>query len=275
LSAKADSQAKGERATAEKAFGEHAKEWDDYTRSPLGRLRERLVLHHLGQELQRRARRGKVLDAGGGTGGYAMALAQQGYDVCLLDFAPEMLELARQRLVSEDPAAAKRIDSCCLPVEDLPERFPTGHFDVVLCHTLLEYLEQPLRALGHLVEVLKLGGLISLLLANPPSAVLVSVWGKKDPKRALQALRGELNHTDLFGLPRHAVAFESVCRQLQQSDMQVVAEYGLRIFADYLPRDLLADPQLMEQVWQLELAASELSPYADIARYKHVLAVRR
>jgi S-adenosylmethionine-dependent methyltransferase len=274
LAEKADSRTQGEPAATEKAFGEHAKEWDDYTRAPLGRLRERLVLHHLGQELQRRAPGGNVLDAGGGTGGYALALARQGYRVCLLDFATEMLELARQRLLSEDTVALERIEFCCLPVEDLPRRFAPRHFDVVLGHTLLEYLERPMRALGDLASALKVGGVMSLLLANSPSEVLTSVWGKRDPQRALQALTGPVDHTDLFGLPRRAISLRSVYRQFERTEVQPLAEYGVRIFADYLPRDLLADPQFSEQLWQLELAASELPVYADIARYKHILAVR-
>jgi S-adenosylmethionine-dependent methyltransferase len=263
----------GELAAAQQAFADHAGEWDDYTRAPLGRLRERLVLYHLEQELQSRALGRNVLDAGGGTGGYALALAQRGYRVCLLDFSPEMLDVARQRLLSEDPLAAERIDFCCLQVQDLAAHFAPGDFDVVLCHTLLEYLEQPLHALCDLASVVKVGGVMSVLLANPLSEVLTSALIKKDPQRALQALSGPVEHTDLFGLPRRAVALDSVYRQFELTDVQPVAEYGVRIFADYLPRDLLADEQFLERLFELELAASELQPYADIARYRHILAV--
>jgi len=273
LAATAQSGAQGEYADTERAFAEHAKEWDDYTRAPLGRLRERLVLHHLEQELQRWAKGRKVLDAGGGTGGYALALAQQGYDVCLLDFSQQMLELARHRLVSEDPAAAERIQFCCVAVEDLTAHFAI-EFDAVLCHTLLEYLEQPLHALCDLAGVLKVGGVLSLLLANPRSEVLTAALVKQDPQRALQALTAQLDHRDLFGLPRRAVALQSVYHELEHTAMRVLAEYGVRVFADYLPPDLLEEGTFAEQLWQLELAASAVPPYTDIARYKHILAVR-
>lgn len=274
MAARVDKTTEGERASAAQAFADHAQEWDDYTCAPLGRLRERLVLHHLEQELQRRVPGRKVLDAGGGTGGYALALAQRGYHVSLLDFAPAMLEVARRRVLSEDPCVVERIEFCCLRVEDVAMHFGPGHFDAVLCHTLLEYLEQPMRVLCELAGVVKPGGVLSLLLSNPLSEVLTSVLLKKDPQRAHRALGGLVDHTDLFGLPRRAIPLESVHRELELADVRVVSERGVRIFADYLPSDLLADEQFFAQLWQLELAASQLQPYADIARYKHVLAVR-
>ena len=232
------------------------------------------MLCHLERELLRRAPGRNVLDAGGGTGSYALALAGHGFRVCLLDFSPAMLQLARQRLLSEDPVATERIEFCCLAVEDILKHFGHGHFDVVLCHTLLEYVQQPMRALCDLAGVLKVGGVMSLLLANAQSEVLTSAVVKKDPQRALQALTGSVDHTDLFGLPRHAIALGTVYRQFELIEMQPVAEYGVRIFADYVPRELLADEEFMEGLWQLELAASELPPYADMARYRHILAVR-
>jgi len=274
LAAPARSTTQGDLIATERAFSDHAQEWDDYTRAPLGRLRERLVLHHLEQELQRRTPGRKVLDAGGGTGGYALALAQQGYDVCLLDFSEQMLEVARQQLLSEDPVAVERIEFCCLAVQDLFTRFDSGQFDVVLCHTLLEYLEQPMHALCDLAGVLKVGGVMSLLLANPGSEVWTAALLKKDPHRALRALSGPVDNTDLFGLPRRTVPFESVYREFELTEVQPAAEYGVRIFADYVPRELLADEEFMEGLWQLELAASELPPYADMARYRHIVAVR-
>jgi hypothetical protein len=53
--------------------------------------------------------------------------------------------------------------------------------------------------------------------------------------------------------------------------MEVVAAYGVRIFADYLPVETLADPEFFARLLELELAAGTLHPYRLIARYTQLL----
>ncbi len=75
--------------------------------------------------------KGLVLDAGGGPGRYTIELAKKGYDVVLLDFVPEMLELAEKRIKQ---AGVKRKVRQIVQgtVEDL-SAFADETFDAVLC----------------------------------------------------------------------------------------------------------------------------------------------
>jgi hypothetical protein len=50
-----------------------------------------------------------------------------------------------------------------------------------------------------------------------------------------------------------------------------LAEYGIRIFADYLPPEKLADPEFFARLLELETVASILHPYKLIARYTQLL----
>jgi len=52
------------------------------------------------------------------------------------------------------------------------------------------------------------------------------------------------------------------------------SERGIRIFADYLPQEHLADPLLRRRLWHLELAAAGKLPHRRIARYLHMLAIK-
>ena len=156
----------------QKAFSEHAEDWVDYTRTPVGRLRLQIVLHHLLRHLDSYQPGIRVLDAGGGTGAYALALAQRGDRVCLLDFSQKMLQTARGIIEADAPSALVDIEFCCLGVEEAADYFPAESFDLVLCHTLLEYIEDPIQALRSLATFLIPGGLISLLLTNPCSEAL-------------------------------------------------------------------------------------------------------
>jgi S-adenosylmethionine-dependent methyltransferase len=253
------------------AFDAKAEAWEDYTATPLGRLRQELTLGHLARHLRSLPRSLKVLDAGGGTGSYALPLAQQGYYVCLLDFSAQMLAIARQKVEQLDPSLLERIDFCHAPVEETRRLFSPGHFDLILCHTLLEYVSEPQKVLQALTIVLRSGGMISLLLANPHADPLRWALTKGDLKKAHLALREQVSPVDLFDLPRRTLSVEVVQEAMTQAGVEMVAEYGVRIFADYLPAEKLADPEFFARLLELETAAGTLHPYRLIARYNQLL----
>ncbi|MBI4146579.1 class I SAM-dependent methyltransferase [Candidatus Woesearchaeota archaeon] len=75
-------------------------------------------------------KRGIILDAGGGTGPYAIELAKQGYRVVLLDLTPKHIEIAHKLIKKE--RLEDRIKTVVGSITDL-RRFKNGTFDAVLC----------------------------------------------------------------------------------------------------------------------------------------------
>ena len=74
---------------------------------------------------------GLILDAGGGTGTYAITLAKRGYDVILLDYSRENLKAARQEIEKKGVGGKiKGVVEGTIP--DLSE-FAADTFDAVLC----------------------------------------------------------------------------------------------------------------------------------------------
>ena len=258
----------------QEAFSEHAEQWADYTRSPKGRLRQRIVLHHLLRHLDSYQPGIRVLDAGGGTGEYTLALAQRGDRVCLLDFSQEMLQIALGIVEADAPSVMENIEFYCLRVEEATDHFPPESFDLILCHTFLEYVEEPMQALRSLATLLVPRGLISLLLANPFSDALRWALSKKDLERSLLCLRERVSQADLFGLTRRTIPLETVYEALAQIGVHVLGEYGVRVFADYLSGVEFSNDEFYAQLWRLEVAASELDPYKRISRYTHVVGVK-
>jgi len=61
---------------------------------------------------------------------------------------------------------------------------------------------------------------------------------------------------------------------LTELGMETKATYGVRIFADYLDPEKLADPTQMSQLWALERDAGLLAPYAQIARYSLLVSIK-
>jgi len=231
-------------------------------------------LHYLGQHLQDRPSPLMILDAGAGTGSYALPLAQEGHRVCLLDFSAQMLDVARRNAAALDPELLERLDFCQAPAQEVPDLFGPDRFDLILCHTLLEYVPKPQDLLQALVTTLKPGGLLSLLAVNPHSDALRWALAKGDLHEARQALGQSRSSTTLFGVNRHVYTGHALQETLVELGMETVATYGVRIFADYLGADKLADARFLDQLWELERDAGLLAPYAQIARYSLLISVK-
>ena len=253
------------------AFDASAQAWDEYTNTPLGRLRQELTMHHLVQYLGSPAGSLDVLDVGGGTGSYAFPLARLGHRVCLLDFSAHMLAIARQKSQQLGPPLRERIDFCHASVVEIPGLFSSDRFDLILCHTLLEYVLDPQEILDALAAVLRPGGLLSLLVANPHADPLRWAIARGDLQKARLALDEPISTADLFGLPRRTFTAEAMQEAMAQAGMEVVARYGVRIFADHVPAEKLTDPEFFTRMLELEISAGPLDPYRQIARYNQLL----
>jgi len=74
------------------------REWKRLVSDPFHRLEFDTTMLFLKKYLPKR---GLVLDAGGGPGRYTTELAGLGYDVVLLDFVPELLQIAKRKIKKE------------------------------------------------------------------------------------------------------------------------------------------------------------------------------
>ena len=100
-----------------------------------------------------------LLDVGCG-GGFALLLAaRRGATVSGLDATPALLDIARERV----PAAALAVGD----LED-PLPFEPGGFDVVTAFNSVQYAADPVAAVKNMSQLVRPGGLISLLVWGPP-----------------------------------------------------------------------------------------------------------
>ena len=100
--------------------------------------------------------RGRILDAGTGTGRFAIPLARvAGNAVVALDYSPDMLALNRRlsRALEAPEIAYVRGD-----IEHLP--FPSANFDAVVSITVVRHFPQWQSILAEYVRVLKPGGML-------------------------------------------------------------------------------------------------------------------
>src|ERR1700756_1783928 len=132
MTAKADSE----------RFQSGASRYADYLETPEGRLRSDLAFANLQDFLPRRAKPSLcALDAGCGTGATAIRLARLGINVTLLDSSPAMLDIAKR--AAREARVTDKVVLQDGDVTQLANLFRTRSFDVILCHNVLEFCDDP------------------------------------------------------------------------------------------------------------------------------------
>jgi SAM-dependent methyltransferase len=112
----------------------------------------------------------RVLDVGGGSGAWAVPLAQVGCAVSVVDPSPNALAALRRR--ARDAGVDDLITAVPGEVDTLAEVAPVGGADLVLGHGLLEVVDDVTAAVRALARAVVPGGAVSVLVAGRFAAVL-------------------------------------------------------------------------------------------------------
>ena len=113
----------------------------------------------------------RALDLGCGTGATAVRLARLGLHVTLLDSSLPMLDFAKR--AAQEAGVADRIGLKHGDAAQLANLFDAGSFDVILCHNVLEFVDDPCAVLREAARVLRdSSGIISILVRNQAGEVL-------------------------------------------------------------------------------------------------------
>lgn len=233
-----------------------------YQKSATGNMRyvlaqkNMLKLHDLEHPL-------RILDAAGGNGINTHWLLRQGHSVTLLDSDPEMLEQAQQLLVGQDFENRCRLVHGT--IESLTELFPTGTFDLVVCHHVLEYVSNPLQVLTGLSQVTAPSGELSLITLNPVSEVIRAIVFRHDALDACAKLTDLRYDAQWFGAAS-LYPLEQILDWGEQSGWKLVEFRGIRVLADYIPEAEYTEDK-EKQVTRLEEQVAEQEPYRRAGRY--------
>src|SRR3954469_3518325 len=109
-----------------------------------------------------------VLDIGGGTGGFAVRVAELGHRVTVVDPSPDALAALDRRARELGVAVTGEQGD----LSTLLDVSGPASADVVLCHGVLEVVDDPAAALTTLRQVLRPGGTLSLLVAQRYASVV-------------------------------------------------------------------------------------------------------
>lgn len=203
----------------------------------------------------------KILDFGSGEGITANHFAKEN-DVTAIEPSEEMLLSAWK-----DYEYTQIIGD----VNDLTS-FEDETFDFVICHNVLEYIDDKEAVVKALARVLKKEGIISIAKHNRAGRVMQMAVLLDDFEKANAILDGENSTASKFGAIRY---YEDEDILAWEPDLTISEVFGIRTFWDLQQnQEKHSDEEWQDKMMQLEMRVAQIPEYRDIAFFHHLLLKR-
>lgn len=251
-------------------FWTGAAKYAAYLETPEGRLRLDLAFGNVKEFLPQATRPLVALDLGGGTGAMTLRLARLGVHVTLLDSSVPMLDLAKH--VAEKAGVTERIVLKHGDAAKLADSFKPKSFDVILCHNILEFVEDPYEVLRNAARILRdQSSIISVLVRNQAGEALKAAIQGGDLAAAERNLTADWGDESLYGERVRLFSPKSLQSMLIRASLAVTVERGVRVISDYLPPTVSRIDEY-DRIFELERKLGQRPEFAAVARYTQCLA---
>ena len=200
----------------------------------------------------------KILDFGSGEGITANHFAKKN-DVTAIEPSEEMLSNAWKD--NEYNQIVGDVNALSV--------FNDETFDIIICHNVLEYIDDKEAVVKALARVLKKDGILSIAKHNRAGRVMQMAVLLDDFEKTNALLDGENSMASKFGAIRY---YEDNDIIKWASELAVSEIFGTRTFWDLQQnQEKHGDENWQDKMMQLEMRVARISEYRDIAFFHHVL----
>lgn len=256
--------------SGQERFQSEAEKYANYLKTPEGRLRIELAFANLQKLLPHASGALLALDVGGGPGALSVLLAPLGFKVTLLDPSVPMLDFAKR--AARESAVADRIDLREGDTAQIPSLFEARSFDVVVCHNVLEFVDDPgavVRDISHVIR--GPSAIVSVLVRSQAGEVMKAALQTGDLDAAKDGLTRQWGQESLYGGEVRLFTAQGLKTMLNEASLSIAAEHGVRVLADYLPPQVSRVAEYA-RIFALERELGERREFAGVARYIQLLA---
>lgn len=200
----------------------------------------------------------KILDFGSGEGITANYFANRN-DVTAIEPSKEMLSNAWK-----DYEYTQIIgDVSALSV------FNDEAFDIIICHNVLEYIDDKETVVKALARVLKKDGILSIAKHNRAGRVMQMAVLLDDFEKANALLDGENSTASKFGAIRY---YEDKDILKWEPGLKITEVFGIRTFWDLQQnQEKHGNEEWQDKMMQLEMRVAQIPEYRNVAFFHHLM----
>lgn len=225
-----------------------------------GEIRKKVLIHELNIGIESMPHPPQsILDVGGGQGQIALHLAQNGFDIELVDPSLEMLKIAQSKFFELNLSHRLKTNHSTIQAH-----LKSQKYDLILFHAVLEWLESPREVLQQILDHLSEGGALSLMFYNYYGLEMHHlINGNFD-----HIHKGMQNKKTNTTIPLKAFKPEEIQTWLTEAGFCVKRSAGVRVIHDFLKDK---DNALRQEypLLEMELTKSTHPAYKNLGRYMH------
>lgn len=224
----------------------------DTVNAPWGKLFYKLVWHNIDCEGK------KILDFGSGFGVTADYFAKNN-DVTAIEPNKEML---KHRFCNNE------YSQIIGGIEQL-RKIPKQSYDMIICHNVMEYLDNRTELLGEFSRMLKPVGSVSIVKHNKVGKIMQKAVFEYKIKEAIELINKGNAVSENFGTINEYdnCELEKDC----EGAFEIDKIYGVRMFFALQRNELKMEADWISNMYNLECKTEEIPEFRNIAFFHHVI----
>jgi phosphoribosylformimino-5-aminoimidazole carboxamide ribotide isomerase len=253
------------------SFESHLNQWKEEQNTTWAKFSYELVENNLKKHIPVDSPPLRILDAGGGNGVDSLALARMNHQIDLVDTSQQMLDDAN--VTAALSGASGRIQTHALDILSLSKKFPEPEFDIVLCHNVIQFVDDLEPVLDMVLKMLRPGGFLSLITANQYSSAYQAAFLEGDLDKAYDSLDQTIQYSDTFKMEMQEFRANELSNMLINKGCEIENHYGIRCMYNYWgTNEEKNDLEVNEKLRKLEFELSNREPYKHTARLFQLIA---
>ncbi|WP_425800770.1 class I SAM-dependent methyltransferase [Desulfitobacterium sp. Sab5] len=152
------------------------------------------------------------------------------------------------------------------------EKIESSSFDIVLCHNVLEYVEERLHIVREFARILKDGGILSVVKHNRYGRVMQMLVLLNNFEHANDLLNGKSGYAQKFG----RINYYDDQDIIKWSNVFSINEvHGIRTFWDLQQnQEIHKDIEWQKKMLAIETRVSDIEEFKAIASFHHIILQR-
>ncbi len=198
----------------------------------------------------------KILDFGSGFGLTSEHLSKEN-EVVAIEPSKDMIKIGNKLNVSYQQINGG--------LEEL-KQFDDNTFDCIICHNVLEYVDDRNVILNEFSRTLKADGFISIVKHNKAGRIMEKAVFDYDIGVVKTLLNGQNNTSKKFG---EIKAYKD--NDLLVGDLQIDKCYGVCTFSSLQSNKIKREKNWLDNMLDIEMSVSGLEEFRNIAAFHHLI----
>lgn len=154
---------------------------------------------------------------------------------------------------------------------EILKQIDSHSFDVILCHNVIEYIDDRNELFSQFERILKTDGMISIVKHNRVGRILQKIVLENDVETAAMILKNNNSVSEKFG----EIKLYDDTKLSEWSNLKISEKFGIGAFYSLQPNDFKKSRNWFESMLNLEMSVSQQSDFYVLASFHHIILTKQ